>query len=105
MRTVVLAAGVALGTLLAATPAAASPELAKKHNCFACHQVDKRVIGPSYQEVAAKYKGQQDAAQKLADHVKKGSVGTWGKVPMPPNVTVPDADIKTLVAWILAQQK
>lgn len=103
MRAHALLAAVSL--LLAAAPAGASMELAKKHNCTACHQVDKKVIGPSYQDVAMKYKGQKDAAQKLADKVKKGSTGAWGNVPMPPNAAVPDADIKTLVAWVLAQQK
>lgn len=95
----------AVGLLVAAAPALASPELAKKHNCMACHQVDKKLIGPSYQDVAMKYKGQKDAAQKLAVKVKKGSTGVWGNVPMPPNAAVPDADIKTLVAWVLAQGK
>ena len=95
----------AASLVLAAAPAIASPELAKKHNCMACHQVDKKLIGPSYKDVAMKYKGQKDAAQKLAEKVKKGSTGVWGNVPMPPNAAVPDADIKTLVAWVLAQQK
>ncbi len=86
---------------LAAGPARADEEaLAKKHNCFACHQVDKKVIGPSYKEVAAKYKGQNVAA-KLQEKVKKGGSGVWGPVPMPPNAAVPDADIKQLVEWIL----
>ena len=77
--------------------------LAKKHNCLACHSVDKKSIGPAYQEIAKKYKGQQDAAAKLQDKVKKGGQGVWGPVPMPPNAAVPDADIKTLVAWVLKQ--
>ena len=68
----------------------------------ACHAIDKRVIGPAYQEVAAKYKGDVSAAAKLADKVKKGGVGVWGQIPMPPNAQVPDADIKNLVAWILS---
>lgn len=102
----VLVPAVALGTLLLASGSAqANLDLAKKHNCTACHQVDKKVIGPSYQDVAKKYQGQKDAAQKLADKVKKGSTGVWGQIPMPPNAAVPDADIKTLVAWVLAQKK
>ncbi len=88
--------------LLIAPAAQASDELAKKYNCLACHQVDKKVIGPSYQDVAAKYKGQADAPVKLAAKVKAGGVGVWGQIPMPPNPTVPDADMTTLVAWILA---
>lgn len=93
----------AAAALLAAAAVRADEALAKKHNCFACHQVDKKVVGPSYQEVAKKYKGQKDAAVTLESSVKKGSSGKWGPVPMPPNATVPDADIKKLVAWILKQ--
>ncbi len=74
--------------------------LAKKDNCFSCHAVDKKLIGPAYKDVAAKYKG-QDVAAKLEEKVKKGGQGVWGPVPMPPNATVPDADIKKLVDWIL----
>ena len=80
-------------------------ELMKKDGCAACHAVDKKVIGPAYQEVAAKYKGDAAAATKLADKVKKGGVGVWGQIPMPPNAQVPDADIKNLVAWILSLKK
>ena len=89
-------AGMVLGTA-----ARADEALAKKHNCLACHQLDKKVIGPAYQEIAKKYKGQADAQAKLAEKVKKGGVGVWGQIPMPPNAALPDADVKTLVAWIL----
>ena len=91
--------------LLIAPTAQASEELAKKYNCLACHQTDKKLVGPSYQDVAAKYKGQADAADKLAAKVKAGGVGVWGQVPMPPNPTVPDADLKALVTWILGMAK
>lgn len=90
--------------LIAALPAAANEELAKKHACFACHTVDKKVVGPSYKDVAAKYRGDKDAAAKLAQKVKKGSQGVWGTIPMPPNSAVPDADINALVKWILSQK-
>ena len=83
---------------------AASDALAKKHNCLACHSVDKKVVGPSYKEVAVKYRGDKGAEAKLADKVKKGGAGVWGQVPMPPNAAVPDADVKALVAWILSQK-
>jgi cytochrome c len=83
-----------------ALPARADEGLAKKHNCLACHTVDKKSVGPAYQEIAKKYKGQNVAA-KLQEKVKKGGQGAWGPVPMPPNPAVPDADIKTLVDWIL----
>ena len=90
-----LAAGVA--------NAQANPEeLAKKNMCLSCHSADKKVVGPAYKEVAAKYKGDKTAEVKLIEKVKKGGSGVWGQVPMPPNSTVKDEDIKTLVKWILA---
>ncbi len=94
-------AAAALG--LAAGPAAASPELATKAGCAACHAADKPLMGPSWQAVAAKYKGQANAATQLADKVRKGSVGVWGKLPMPPTPAdkASDADLKTLVSWVL----
>ncbi len=93
----------ASAVLAGALPAAASPELAKKHACFACHAVDKKLVGPSYKDVAGKYRGDKGAEARLVDKVKKGSQGTWGQVPMPPNAAVPDADVRTLVKWILSQ--
>ena len=77
----------------------------KKSGCAACHAVDKKVIGPSYQDVAAKYQGDKDALAQLSDKVKKGGVGVWGQVPMPPNAHVPDADIKDLVSWVLTLKR
>ena len=100
--TAVLGSLTAIAGLQLATPAAAQEELAKKHNCLVCHQVDKKVVGPSYKDVAAKYANDKTAEAKLFDKVKKGGVGVWGQVPMPPNATVPDADIKALVKWILS---
>ena len=94
--------GLLLATAVAAMPALASEELAKKHACTACHAVDKKLVGPGYKEVAAKYKGNAKAEALLIDKVKKGGVGTWGQVPMPPNANVPDADVKTLVKWVLS---
>lgn len=99
VRSAVIAA-LALG-LSAAASAQADEALAKKHNCLACHQIDKKSVGPSYKDVAKKYKGQAGAAATLEDKVKKGGQGTWGPVPMPPNAAVPDGDIKKLVAWVL----
>jgi cytochrome c len=101
MRSTMLAAALALG--VAAAPVAHADEaLAKKHNCTACHQVDKKSVGPSYKDVAKKYKGQADAPAKLAEKVKKGGQGVWGAIPMPPNPAVPDADIGKLVQWVLS---
>jgi cytochrome c len=90
--------------LAAALPAYAQEELAKKHNCFACHAVDKKLVGPSYKDVADKYRGDKQAEAKLFEKVKKGGQGVWGQVPMPPNSQVPDNDIKALVKWILSQK-
>ena len=86
----------------AARAADSGEELLKKSGCTACHAIDKKVVGPSYKEVAAKYRGDAKAPAMLADKVKKGGSGVWGPVPMPPNASVSDADIKTLVAYILA---
>jgi len=93
-----------LGLAVAALPAAANEELAKKSGCLACHAADKKIVGPSYKEVAAKYKGDAKAEAMLIDKVKKGGTGTWGQIPMPPNAAVSDADIKTLVKWVLSQK-
>jgi cytochrome c len=93
-------AGGALGQ--AKVDAKAAEALAQKSGCIACHNVDKKVIGPAYKEVAAKYKADKDADKKLAAKIKAGGSGVWGPVPMPPNAQVSDADIKTLVAWVLS---
>ena len=99
---VVIAAG-----LLAAGAAQAQDgeALLKKYGCVACHANDKKVVGPAYVEVAAKYKGDAGAAAKLAAKVKAGGTGVWGPIPMPPNPSVPDADMKTMMAYILAMKK
>jgi cytochrome c5 len=77
----------------------------QKDGCAACHAVDKKVLGPAYQDVAAKYKGDATAVAKLTQKVKAGGVGVWGQIPMPPNTQVPDVDIKALVSWILTLKK
>ena len=94
----------ALIATAAAGPALASEELARKHACLACHATDKKVVGPGYKEVANKYRGDAKAEGSLAEKVKKGSVGVWGPVPMPPNANVSDADAKALVQWILSMK-
>jgi len=99
MKSIVFAAAAAAAII--ASPVQANEELAKKHNCLACHTLDKKSVGPAYKEIAKKYKGQPDAVAKLSEKVKKGGQGVWGPVPMPPNAAVPDADIKTLVDWLL----
>jgi cytochrome c len=101
----IVAAALATGTAQAAMDNAAAEALMKKDGCSACHSIDKKIIGPAYIEVAAKYKGDAGAAAKLAKKVKDGGSGVWGQVPMPPNVTTSDADIKSLVDWILTLKK
>ncbi|MBI2312814.1 MAG: c-type cytochrome [Betaproteobacteria bacterium] len=93
---------IAAAALVAAGNASADQALAQKSGCLACHAVDKKVVGPSFKDIAAKYKGDGGAAAKLADKVKKGGSGAWGQVPMPPNAQVKDEDIKKLVGWVLA---
>jgi cytochrome c len=99
-----LAIFMAVSAAVAAAPAYANEELAKKHACLACHAVDKKLVGPSYKDIAAKYRADAGAEAKLVDKVKKGSQGTWGQVPMPPNPAVPDGEVRTLVKWILGQK-
>lgn len=102
MKTTLIAVVAAAG-LLAAGAASANADLAQKSGCLACHSVDKKVVGPGFKEVAAKYKGDKGAEAKLVEKVKKGGAGVWGQVPMPPNSAVKDDDIKTLVHWVLSQ--
>jgi cytochrome c len=80
-------------------------DLLKKSGCTACHSIDKKLVGPSYVEVAAKYKGDAAAAAKLFDKVRKGGFGVWGPIPMPPNPTVSDADLQAMISYILALKK
>jgi cytochrome c len=84
-----------------AGPALADQALATSKNCMACHAVDKKLVGPAYKEVAAKYSGQKDAVDKLAVKIMKGGAGVWGPVPMPANPQVTEADAKKLAAWVL----
>ena len=79
--------------------------LMKSYDCMNCHGIDKRIVGPAYKEVAAKYKGDPGAAAKLMEKVRDGGSKVWGPVPMPPNPKVSDADLKTIVDYILALAK
>lgn len=103
MKTAVIAIAV-LG-LAATGVASAQQELLQKSGCTACHANDKKLVGPAYQEVAAKYKGDASAAAKLAAKVKGGGSGVWGAVPMPPHPQLSDADIKAMITTILAMKK
>jgi len=99
-RTVLLLAG-----LLAASAAPASPEAMSKAGCVACHAQDKKLVGPAFKDIAAKYRGQKEAAAQLADKVRKGGKGVWGPIPMPPSGPdkISDAELKAALDWVLAQ--
>lgn len=98
--TVLIAAG-----LVAASPAHANLDLAKKNNCMFCHAVDKKMVGPAFIDISKKCAGDKDAAKMLAAKIKGGSKGVWGQIPMPPNANVKDADAEALAKWILAGAK
>lgn len=103
LLTIAAAGSMFVATQVNAADAAASQALAQKSGCLACHSVDKKVLGPSFKDVAAKYKGDKTAEAKLIEKVKKGGSGVWGPMPMPPNSPqVKDADIKTIVQWVLS---
>lgn len=107
MKALLLAIAAAGSMLVAAqanaVDAKAAEALAQKNGCLACHSIDKKVLGPAYKDVAAKYKGDKTAEAKLIAKVKAGGSGVWGPIPMPANSPqVKDADIKTVVEWILS---
>ncbi len=95
----------ALFALIAAAtfsaPVLADQALATAKNCMACHATDKKLVGPAYKDVAAKYAGDKSAADKLATKIQKGGAGVWGPVPMPANPQVSEAEAKKLAAWVL----
>ncbi|MGB3069276.1 MAG: c-type cytochrome [Ottowia sp.] len=92
-----------LATMAAVSaPVMANEALAKSKNCMACHAIDKKLVGPAYKDVAAKFGKEAGAADMLAGKIIKGSSGTWGAVPMPPNGNVSEAEAKTLATWILS---
>jgi cytochrome c len=86
---------------LASGAAMANADLAKAKNCLACHAVDKKVVGPAYKDIAAKYASDKDAAGKLAKKIREGGVGVWGQIPMPANPQVNEAEAQTLARWVL----
>ncbi|BCT66718.1 MULTISPECIES: c-type cytochrome [unclassified Nitrosospira] len=93
---------VAASALLMVGTAQANADLAKSSGCLNCHTVDKKLVGPALKDIAAKYKADPAAADKLAVKIQKGSQGVWGPIPMPPNSKVNDADAKTLAQFILS---
>lgn len=94
--------GIVAGLLFGTQAMADGLALAQKNACMACHQVDKKLVGPAYKDVAAKYRGDKTAEAKLVKKVKEGGSGVWGAIPMPPHPQMSDADIKTIVHWILS---
>ena len=102
MKSVFVAMLAAAGVVMAGQ-AIASEDLAKAKGCMACHAIDKKLVGPAYKDVAAKYKGDKGAADKLAAKVKAGGKGVWGQVAMPPQAQVGDADLKAILGWVLGR--
>ncbi|MGI4777009.1 MAG: c-type cytochrome [Janthinobacterium lividum] len=84
------------------TPALADLALARSKNCMSCHAVERKLLGPSFRDVAAKYKDKAGAAEMLAAKIRKGGAGVWGPVPMPANNQVSEADARKLAEWVLA---
>ena len=80
-----------------------SAELAKRNGCLACHGVDKRIVGPAFRDISAKYKGEQDVVNQLVAKIKQGGSGVWGSLPMPPQPGLAEADAQSLIRWVLAQ--
>lgn len=100
----VIAAVAASVALAMAGAVQADEKLAQANGCMTCHQIDKKVLGPSFKEIAAKYKADKGAEAALATKVKAGGKGVWGEMVMPPNAHVKDDDIKAIVKWIMAQK-
>lgn len=107
MKSIVISMIAAAGLMAAGSAMATDmPDLAKKSGCVACHTIDKKVVGPAWMDISKKYKGQADAEAKLITKVAKGGAGSWGTMPMPPNSPkVAEADIKTMVEFILGLAK
>lgn len=102
--TAVLQASVLLTLLAAGAPLRADEQLARANACIACHQVERKVVGPAFREVARRRAGEADAEDVLVDHIRHGSKGVYGPVPMPPNTRVSEADARALARWILGLQ-
>jgi cytochrome c len=104
MKALAAAATLALALAFVHLGASASPELAQKRTCMACHAVDRKIVGPSYKDVSAKYAGQREAIEVLAVKIAKGGSGVWGAVPMPANPQVTPAEARALAIWILGMK-
>jgi len=104
MKPLATFAAAALAISSGAALAADAQQLLKDKACLSCHTVDKKLVGPAYKDVAAKYKARKDAEAYLVKKIREGSTGVWGPIPMPPNAAVNDADAKTLAKWVLIQK-
>jgi cytochrome c len=102
MKAVVMSTVAALVLGMSGMVSADGLALAQKNACMSCHGVDKKIVGPAYKEVAAKYKGDKTAAARLEAKVKAGGKGVWGQIPMPPNPQVSDKDLKEIITWVLS---
>jgi len=101
MKPIVLIAAAAVSLCSGAALAADAEQLLKEKACLSCHTLDKKLVGPAYKEVAAKYKSRKDAEAYLSKKIREGSTGVWGPIPMPPNGTVADDEARTLAKYIL----
>ena len=102
MKITSLVVAASIAAVATAASAQSGEDLLKKNGCTACHAIDKKIVGPAYKDVAAKYKGDASAPSKLMAKVKAGGSGVWGQVPMPPNPQVKDDELKTMIGFVLA---
>ena len=102
-HTAILLLVIAVASMTALPVFADVAKLAQDKGCIACHEVASKKVGPAYQEVAAKYKNDAGAASALSGKIKAGGSGVWGQIPMPPQTTLSDDEVQTLVKWILSQ--
>ena len=101
MKTLAAVSCAALVSIFAAAPVLASEDLAKQKACMACHSIDKKIVGPSFKDIAQKYQTDKDAEKRMAEKILKGGSGVWGQIPMPPNSVTP-AEAASLAKWSLA---
>jgi cytochrome c len=102
LYTTTLVAVATFASFFFATPAMADMKLATDKNCMSCHSVEKKVVGPGYKDIAAKYASQKGAVDMLAGKILKGGAGVWGPIPMPANAQVNAAEAKTLATWVMS---
>lgn len=102
-RSLAQPAAAALLALASSLAMASAPtETLNKYACSGCHGISAKVVGPGFNEVAAKYKGQKDAKAHLTARIKSGGSGIWGAIPMPPQPAITEAELNSVVDWLLA---